>query len=98
MTNNIPIWLTKLSSEDIEFIKQFILHSGSFKSLAKYYDVSYPTVRAKTNSIIKKVKLYSSEKEDEFVELVKSMALDNKISLEDARILITHYLNEKKEN
>ena len=42
---DIPSWILSLDSEDIEFIRKFIVNSGSLKSLAKEYGVSYPTVR-----------------------------------------------------
>ena len=32
----IPNWLLNLENEDIEFIKNFILHSGSLKEIAKF--------------------------------------------------------------
>ncbi len=38
-------WIAELDSEDINFIKRFILASGSLKEVAAVYDVSYPTVR-----------------------------------------------------
>ena len=60
---NIPNWILSLDNEDIEFIKNFILKSGSLKEIAKLYEVSYPTVRLRLDRLIEKIKLnYPSNK------------------------------------
>ena len=38
-------WLSDLNTEDIHFVKKFMLASGSLKEVAEAYRVSYPTVR-----------------------------------------------------
>ena len=50
-------WFLGLEEEEQEFLKRFILASGSLKQLAKYYEVSYPTVRIRVDKIIQKIKL-----------------------------------------
>ena len=45
MIEVIPSWMENLEVEDLTFIKNFILSSGSLKEIAREYDVSYPTVR-----------------------------------------------------
>lgn len=50
-------WFLDLEEEEQEFLKRFILASGSLKQLAKYYEVSYPTVRIRVDKIIEKIKL-----------------------------------------
>lgn len=95
--NEIPDWLLKLDKEDIEFMKNFVLESGSLKSIAKMYDVSYPTVRIRLNSLIQKVELASKEENSGLVSYIKSLAIDEKISLEEAKKLISLY-NSEKEN
>ena len=37
--NNIPNWILALENEDLEFVKNLVLHSGSLKEIAKVYDV-----------------------------------------------------------
>ena len=56
---DIPSWILSLDSEDLEFIRKFIINSGSLKSLAKEYDVSYPTVRLRLDRLIQKIKCIS---------------------------------------
>ena len=40
-SNDIPKWMMNLEKEDFEFVKNFVINSGSLKALAKYYEVSY---------------------------------------------------------
>lgn len=47
-------WTDSLSTPEINFIKEFILVSGSLKAISKKYEVSYPTVRVRLDKIIKK--------------------------------------------
>ncbi|ULG74241.1 DUF2089 family protein [Macrococcus brunensis] len=95
--NELPDWLLKLDKEDIEFMKNFVLESGSLKSIAKMYDVSYPTVRIRLNALIKKVELASQEENSGLVNYVKSLVIDEKISLEDAKKIINLYNSEKEQ-
>ncbi|TAR25859.1 hypothetical protein BV230_10300, partial [Lactiplantibacillus plantarum] len=48
-------WFVNLEREDQEFVKQLVIASGSLKQLAKIYQVSYPTVRMRLNTIIQKI-------------------------------------------
>lgn len=93
--DNIPKWLLNLEEEEIKFIKEFILSSGSLKDIAMIYDVSYPTVRLRLDRLIDKVRLYDKEPDDDMISLIKTMAIEEKISLEDAKILINAYRKEK---
>jgi hypothetical protein len=50
-----PPWLEALDEEDLQFLKRFVLSSGSLKALCDEYGVSYPTVRARLDRLIAKV-------------------------------------------
>lgn len=52
----LPVWLAELDDEDREFVRRFVLTSGSLKELADLYGVSYPTIRGRLNQVIEKVK------------------------------------------
>ena len=52
----IPLWLEALGEDDVQFMKRFVLASGSLKALAEEYGVSYPTVRGRLDRLIAKVK------------------------------------------
>lgn len=85
--------IENLDDAEIDFIKRFILESGSLKEMASIYGVSYPTVRLRLDRLIQKIKL--SDKEDlSYVSLIKSMAIDGKITLDAAKILIEEYKKE----
>ncbi len=88
--NDFPLWLHALDEEDFEFIRQFILCSGSLKRLAQYYEVSYPTIRLRIDRLIQKVSGVRSE-EDQFIILIKDLALDGNMSYEVAKKLISSY-------
>ena len=55
--NSLPKWLTNLEEEDLNFIKKFILSSGSLKEVAKLYEVTYTTVRLRLDKLIQKIKI-----------------------------------------
>lgn len=94
--NEIPEWVLKLDKEDIEFMRNFTIESGSLKNIAKLYDVSYPTVRIRLNNLIQKIELATKEERSSLISYVKSLAIDEKISLEDAKKIISIYNNEKE--
>ena len=51
----LPAWMADLDDEDGEFVRRFVLASGSLKELAEQYGVSYPTLRARLDRLIRKV-------------------------------------------
>ena len=55
LMRRLPDWLENLDDEDINFIKKFILSSGSLKEVASLYGVTYPTVRLRLDKLIKKL-------------------------------------------
>jgi hypothetical protein len=89
--NVIPSWLTDLDDEDINFIKNFLFSSGSLKEIAKIYDVTYPTIRLRLDKLIQKIKVNDSESNEPYIALIKKLAIDEKINLDTARILINEY-------
>ena len=48
--------LVRLSPDDQRFVLQFVKCSGSLKDMAKYLNLSYPTVRNLLDDIIEKLK------------------------------------------
>ncbi|PER08738.1 DUF2089 family protein [Bacillus cereus] len=92
---DVPAWVLSLDKESLEFIRKFILNSGSLKSIAKDYDVSYPTVRTMLDKLIQKIELHNQEDDIEFVNMIKSLVIDEQISLETAKLIIDKYKKEK---
>lgn len=94
---DIPEWLLNLENEDLEFIRRLVLSSGSLKKLAKEYNVSYPTVRNRLDILIQKINLSEQKENNTFINYIKSLTIDEKIDLNDAKKLINLYQQETKE-
>lgn len=91
---HIPDWIKGLETEELNFIKKFVLASGSLKEIAKQYDVTYPTVRLRLDKIIEKIHLNDKE-EDPYIRLIKTLTLEKKIQYDAAKVLIETYRREK---
>jgi hypothetical protein len=73
MTRDTPAWIDALAPDDLNFVRRFILASGSLKAMATEYGVSYPTIRARLDALIGKVESASA---DAPVSAVKSVLRD----------------------
>lgn len=91
----VPMWMESFEDEDVTFIKNFVLASGSLKEMASLYGVTYPTVRLRLDRLIDKIKAVDSREGDPYVELVKRLALDDKLDFETAKLLIGEYRKVK---
>ncbi len=75
-----PRWTDQLEPEDLVFIKRFVMASGSLKSIAKTYGVSYPTIRARLDRLIGKLELLDSNTHtDPFERAARLRAADGRI-------------------
>ncbi len=85
----VPSWLLALDDEDFGFLRRFLLGSGSLKAVAQEYGVSYPTVRARLDRLIAKVRITEeSESLDRFELRLRAMVIDGKLSPTLARELL----------
>src|SRR6516165_567525 len=81
MKDSKPPWLDALDEEDQQFLKRFVLSSGSLKALCDEYGVSYPTLRARLDRLIAKVKAAEDPKvADSFQRKLHVLVADRKIS------------------
>ena len=96
--DHLPEWLDNLEEEDLAFIKNFVLSSGSLKQMSQLYQVSYPTMRLRLDRLIEKIRLNDNETEDPFILLVKSLAIDDRYDVDTARILIDEYRKRRDES
>ncbi len=94
---SIPAWMADLADQDLTFIKKFILASGSLKEVASVYGVSYPTVRLRLDRLIQKIQLTETAEADPYVSLIKRLAVDDKLDVETARLLLQAYRKTKEE-
>lgn len=93
----VPNWILSLENEDLEFIKNLVLKSGSLKEIAKVYEVSYPTVRIKLDRLIEKIKINEAIDNEDFIKFIKKLSIDDRINVEDAKLIIEKYKQERKE-
>ena len=94
---SIPAWMADLEDQDLTFIKKFSLASGSLKEVASVYGVSYPTVRLRLDRLIQKIQLTETAEADPYVSLIKRLAVDDKLDVETARLLLQAYRKTKEE-
>ncbi len=94
--DKIPQWLLALEQEDATFLKNFVLKSGSLKEIARFYEVSYPTVRLRLDKLIQKIEMSDQQEEEPFQTFIKGLAVDSRIDIETAKIIIEKYKKEKE--
>ena len=92
----VPEWMINLDNEDISFIKNFIISSGSLKEIAKQYDVTYPTVRLRLDKLIQKIQINEDVSNDPYIALIKRLAINEKIDIDTAKTLISEYKKTSK--
>ena len=92
-------WIEGLEDEDIQFVKRFVLSSGSLKDLASQYGVTYPTIRLRLDRLIQKIKIWddAGPEDDRYVLFIKSKALNGEIGTRMATLLIKEYKKGKGE-
>jgi len=93
----LPDWMANLDEEDMKFIRNFIMTSGSLKEIAMHYGITYPTVRLRLDKIIQKVTIGESSNQDTFISKVKQLAINDKLDFETAKTLISEYKKTQKE-
>jgi hypothetical protein len=83
-----PAWWDVLDDEDLQFLKRFVLSSGSLKALCDEYGVSYPTLRARLDRLIAKVQAAEDPKlVDSFQRKLHVLVADGKLPAALAREL-----------
>jgi hypothetical protein len=93
----MPAWLEVLEPDDLEFLKRFLLASGSLKDLAREYEVSYPTIRGRLDRLIAKVQVALDPKiNDPFVRKLRILVADGVLPQGLARELLDAHREAKK--
>lgn len=89
MKDQRETWLEALDEDDTQFLRRFVLCSGSLKALCEEYDVSYPTLRARLDRLIAKVKAAEDARTaDAFERKLRVLVADGKVSAVVARELL----------
>jgi len=86
---NTPAWLGVLDEEDLQFLRRFLVSSGSLKAMAEEYGVSYPTVRGRLDRLIAKVEAASDPKvTDPFERKLRVLVADARMPAALAKELL----------
>ncbi|MGL4549578.1 MAG: DUF2089 family protein [Gemmataceae bacterium] len=87
--DRVPAWLAALDDEDLQFLRRFLVSSGSLKELAEAYGVSYPTLRGRLDRLIAKVTAAEEPgARDEFERRLRVLVADGKLVAALARELL----------
>lgn len=90
-------WTENMDTEDLNFIKRFILASGSLKEMAGQYGVSYPTVRLRLDRLIQKIQIFDENNLADAFELsLRTLHAENRIETEAFKKLLTEYQDLKE--
>jgi hypothetical protein len=82
-------WFEKLEPEETAFIRRFVLASGSLKEMAEQYGVSYPTIRARLDGLIAKMRTDVKAKPDTHLRrTVRALVEEGALDLPEARRLL----------
>lgn len=87
----IPRWFSELSEEEIGFVKNFLLASGSIKELAGTYSTSYPTIRKRIDKLIQKIQVNERKDNDTVVKLINQLEEEGKIDQDIAKTVVLEY-------
>jgi hypothetical protein len=99
MSEGTPGWIDEMNHEDWQFIRRFILASGSLKELAQIYEVSYPTLRARLDRLIAKVNAAEEyESADLFERKIRLLVADGELSPQTAKELFAEYHSIQKKH
>lgn len=80
--------MLSLPAEDLDLIVQLVLASGSLKDLASTYGVSYPTIRARLDRTIARLKeVLAGRAPDPVIELVADLVERGELSSAGGRAL-----------
>ena len=97
-SRTVPPWTLILSEEDWQFLKRFVLASGSLKDLASEYGICYPTVRSRLDRLIEKIRAADRPgREDSFTLYVRSLMIDGHLMAVIAREILRLHENSKRE-
>ena len=80
--------LGRLPAEDLDLIVELVLQSGSLKGLAEAYGVSYPTIRARLDRVIERLRgVVRGDSPDPMNELLARLVEQGQLTPPAARSL-----------
>lgn len=94
----MPKWLESLEEEDLNFLRRFVLASGSLKDLAHAYGVSYPTIRLRLDRLIAKIKVVESEAAvSEFERVLRIQLSEGKVDSSTFKLLMDAHRRDNQQ-
>lgn len=82
-------WTEALEPDELNFVRRFVLASGSLKEMAEEYGVSYPTIRQRLDLLIEKLRRSGKEKPiSELRRTVRQLVEEGTLDLPEARKLL----------
>jgi hypothetical protein len=90
--------LFSLTEEELDLVLQLVLASGSMKDLARIYKVSYPTIRARVDRLIERVRqIVEGAPLDPIMQLLADLVERGEITVSAARSLRDLYRQQRAE-
>jgi len=90
MTKSDERWTDMLEADELNFVRRFVLSSGSLKEMAQEYGVSYPTIRQRLDELIEKIRRNTKVKPvSELRRVIRQMVEDGEIDLPEARKVLS---------
>ena len=90
--------LFSLTEEELDLVLQLVLTSGSFKDLARIYQVSYPTIRIRMDRLIQRVQqIVGGAPADPMMQLLAELVERGEITVSAARSLRDLYRRQRTE-
>lgn len=84
--------LLSLNEEDLDLVLQLVLASGSLKDLASVYQVSYPTIRARVDRLIERLRqMLEGTTPDPMMQLLADLVERGEITAPAARAVRNLY-------
>lgn len=81
--------LERLSDDDREFVLRFLLASGSLKELAQGFGVSYPTIRARLDKLLDRLRaLLAGRKPDPMADFLADIVARGEATAGAARAIL----------
>lgn len=93
---NLPEWVSDLPAEDLEFVRRFVLSSGSLKALAQEYRVSYPTIRQRLDRLIARIRVTETLHDaDPLTRRIRGFVADGRLDPTAGKALLETYTRLK---
>src|SRR5688572_6464018 len=93
-----PVPLRQLGDDDLEFVQRLVLASGSLKEVAQDYGVSYPTIRARLDKLIERLRAQvRGQPPDPMADLLADLIAKGEVAPSAARAVLKLHRDRLKQ-